>query len=122
MANSLEKLQWQIEKVKEVIDIDKSPIEYMMLELDLDENEFHQILRIIDNYQSKLEENEKFTYTQFKSEIRNISYDKISYQSVKRVIKTFYQRGHKTLCCHLIKIMDYIPVELKETNDKCQKG
>lgn len=88
IEKQIEKIKFQLKSISDTLDFKKYPIEYLVINLNWDENDLKIANDIFEEYDNKLQASEDINWTEFELKIRNQF--EISYQTVKIIILAFY--------------------------------
>lgn len=97
LTSAVEKLQYQVSILKETINFDDFPVEYLILSKGWSREDLNRAHDIFEKWDTRLRNGEKMSFSEFE---RDFSDELgVNYQGVKSVIRAFYRNGQWTEVC-----------------------
>jgi hypothetical protein len=93
----VEKLQYHVSILKDTVNFDDFPVEYLILSKDWTRDQLDKAHDIFERWDEKLRLGEKMSYSAFEHEFHDEL--GVSYQGLKSVIRAFYKNGQWTDVC-----------------------
>ena len=97
LTSAVEKLEYHVSILKETVNFDDFPVEYLILSKNWTREQLNKAHDIFERWDEKLRRGEKMSHATFEREF----YDEldVNYQGIKSVVRAFYKNGQWTDVC-----------------------